>query len=170
MVTEQRIWKRLQLTDNMIYKELEDVFSTKRMQKYVQACGGNTRKAMTLYRYNLKLSQEMFTLVSCFEVALRNRIDRQMVAYLGDDWLRNLVMPGGNFYNQRSVEKTPKIIANAYHELQNNGVYSHSKLLASMEFGVWKYLFQCSLSFDGESAPSCFSEQTAFLRSSSIRP
>ena len=44
------------------------------------ACGGDTRRAMTLYRYNLKLSQEMFTLISCFEVALRNRIDNQMVA------------------------------------------------------------------------------------------
>ena len=64
----------------MTYKEIEDVFSEKRMQKYVQSCGGDTRRAMTLYRYNLKLSQEMFTLISCFEVALRNRIDRQMMA------------------------------------------------------------------------------------------
>lgn len=44
------------------------------VQKYVSACGGDTRRAMTLYRYNLKLSQEMFTLISCFEMALRNRI------------------------------------------------------------------------------------------------
>ena len=59
----------------MRYNEFEDIFSTKRMQKYVLACDGDTRRAMTLYRYNLKLSQEMFTLISCFEVALRNRID-----------------------------------------------------------------------------------------------
>lgn len=125
----------------MTYKEIEDVFSEKRMQKYVQSCGGDTRRAMTLYRYNLKLSQEMFTLISCFEVALRNRIDRQMMARWGNDWLRDLVMPGGNFYNQHSVEKTKKIITNAYKELQSSGNYSHSKLLASMEFGVWKYLY-----------------------------
>ena len=125
----------------MTYKEIEDVFSEKRMQKYVQSCGGDTRRAMTLYRYNLKLSQEMFTLISCFEVALRNRIDRQMTADLGSDWLRDLVMPGGNFYSQHSVEKTKKIITNAYKELQSSGNYSHSKLLASMEFGVWKYLY-----------------------------
>ena len=55
----------------MRYNEFEDIFSAKRMQKYVLACGGDTRRAMTLYRYNLKLSQEMFTLISCFEVALR---------------------------------------------------------------------------------------------------
>ena len=128
----------------MTYKEIEDVFSEKRMQKYVQSCGGDTRRAMTLYRYNLKLSQEMFTLISCFEVALRNRIDRQMIARWGNDWLRDLVMPGGNFYNQHSVEKTKKIITNAYKELQSSDNYSHSKLLASMEFGVWKYLYSNS--------------------------
>jgi hypothetical protein len=83
----------------------------------------------------------MFTLISCFEVALRNRIDKQMVAHLGNDWLRDLVMPGGNFYNNRSVEKTKKIIINAYNELQTNGNYSHSTLLSAMEFGVWKYLY-----------------------------
>ena len=66
-----------------------------RMQKYVQACGGDTRRAMTLYRYNLKLSQEMFTMVSCFEVALRNRIDKQMTIRLGNDWLRDAVLPNG---------------------------------------------------------------------------
>ena len=35
----------------MKYKEIEDIFSAKRMQKYVQACGGDTRRAMTLYQW-----------------------------------------------------------------------------------------------------------------------
>jgi len=125
----------------MKFTEIEDIFSANRMRKYVNACGGNTRRAMTLYRYNLKLSQEMFTLISCFEVALRNRIDKQMTARFGGDWLRDLVMPGGAFYNDRNVERTKKIILNAYNELNNSGNYSHSKLLAVMEFGIWKYLF-----------------------------
>ncbi len=125
----------------MKFTEIEDIFSANRMKKYVNACGGDTRRAMTLYRYNLKLSQEMFTLISCFEVALRNRIDKQMTAHFGGDWLRDLVMPGGAFYNDRSVERTKKIILNAYNELNNSGIYSHSKLLAVMEFGIWKYLF-----------------------------
>ncbi len=40
------------------------------MERYLTACEGDTHKAMTLYRYNLQISQEMFTIVSCFEVAL----------------------------------------------------------------------------------------------------
>lgn len=125
----------------MKYKEIEDIFSAKRMQKYVLACGGDTRRAMTLYRYNLKLSQEMFTLVSCFEVALRNRIDKQMVAHLGNDWLRDAILPNGVLYYDRRVENTRKIIEKAYNGLMREGNYSHSKLLSEMEFGVWKYMF-----------------------------
>lgn len=125
----------------MKYKDFEDAFSSERTRRYVVACNGNKRKAMTLYRYNLRLSQEMFTLVSCFEVTLRNRIDRQMTTHLGGDWLRDLVLPGGCFFSDCSVEKTKKIITNAYNELQSNGTYSHSKLLSTMEFGVWKYLY-----------------------------
>lgn len=39
---------------------------------------------MTLYRLNLRLSQEMFTIVSCLEVALRNAIDSIILA----TWVR----------------------------------------------------------------------------------
>jgi hypothetical protein len=60
-----------------------------RMNRYLLACGGNSRKAMTLYRKNLQLSQELFTVISCFEVALRNAIDAQVTPSLGLDWLRD---------------------------------------------------------------------------------
>lgn len=63
----------------MEYLEFERIFSAKRMQRYKDAANGETRKAMALYRYSLRLSQEMFTIVSCFEVALRNAIDGLLV-------------------------------------------------------------------------------------------
>ena len=51
----------------MRYKEFERIISEERMNRYVQACGGNTRKAMTLYRYNVELSQVMFAIICHFE-------------------------------------------------------------------------------------------------------
>ena len=45
----------------MEYKEFERIMSKKRMGRYLEACGGDTRKAMTLYRYNLHL-----TAVPCY--------------------------------------------------------------------------------------------------------
>ena len=62
----------------MRFSDFESIMSSKRMTRYVNACGGNTRKAMTLYRYNLRLSQEVFTIISCYEVALRNAIDNNL--------------------------------------------------------------------------------------------
>ena len=40
----------------MKYTEFESIISPERMRKYNVACGGNKAKAMTLYRYNLRLS------------------------------------------------------------------------------------------------------------------
>lgn len=39
----------------------------------------------------------MFTIVSCFEVALRNAIDSLLVPTLGEDWLKDSVQDNGIF-------------------------------------------------------------------------
>lgn len=124
----------------MEYLEFERILSAKRMQRYKDAANGNTRKAMALYRYNLRLSQEMFTIVSCFEVALRNAIDSLLVPTLGENWLKDSVQDNGIFSNGR-MNETRKIIEKAYNRLNRQGIYSHSKLIAEMEFGVWKYMY-----------------------------
>ena len=41
----------------MKYTDFEDIMSAERMGKYLDACNGDTNKAMTLYRNNLHLSQ-----------------------------------------------------------------------------------------------------------------
>ena len=126
---------------DMKYSEFESIISPERMRKYNVACGGNTAKAMTLYRYNLRLSQEMFVVVSCFEIALRNRIDQIMRSQWGNDWLRDSIHPSGMLYSDKRVEPTKKKIEKAYNELAKKHIYSHSKLLSEMEFGLWKYMF-----------------------------
>ena len=125
----------------MKYSEFEDIISQQRMRKYLQACNNESKRAMTLYRYNIKLSQEMFALIGCFEVTLRNRIDKEMKAHFGNDWLRDFILPGGPFYYEPRVEGTRKIIEKAYNGLMRAHVYSHSKLLSEMEFGVRKFMF-----------------------------
>ena len=85
----------------MEYLDFERILSAKRMQRYKDAANGGTRKAMALYRNNVRLSQEMFTIVSCFEVALRNAIDGLLVTSLGSDWLRDSVQNNGIFSNGR---------------------------------------------------------------------
>lgn len=124
----------------MKFNEIEHILSSERLQKYVVACNGDTRKAMALYRLNLRVSQEMFVIVSCFEVALRNAIDEVLTCRFNADWLRDSVSAGGIF-SSVNVGKTRNIISKAYHELQRHNSYVPSKLLSAMEFGVWKYMF-----------------------------
>ena len=124
----------------MRYKDFEQIISEERLVRYLQACGGNTRKAMTLYRYNVELAQTVFAIIGFFEVALRNAINKQLTATLGNEWLKDSCLPGGIF-NIPNTHKTCDIISNAFHRLLRDGLYTHTKLLSEMEFGVWKYMF-----------------------------
>lgn len=52
----------------MLYSEFAKVMTTHRMSRYLTACGGDSRKAMTLYRKNLLISREMFTITPLLAV------------------------------------------------------------------------------------------------------
>ena len=122
----------------MKFSDFEHIMSVPRMARYANACGGNTRKAMTLYRLNLRLSQELFTVISCFEVSLRNRVCNHYMPLLGNDWLRDTAIPGGVFDN-RNTSRTQWLINDAVRKLSVH--YTHYKLMAVMDFGFWRYLF-----------------------------
>ena len=71
---------------------------------------------MKLYRMNLHLAEEMFTIVGCYEVALRNAIDKIMVASNGNDWLRDAIQLGGifdnpKFHNWKYMYSNPQYLA-----------------------------------------------------------
>ena len=124
----------------MDFYTFQDVISKERLTRYIDACGGNKRKGITLYRYNLSLSSEMLKIISCFEVALRNRIDYTLAPVFGRDWLRDSCLSGGIFDNPKT-NGTKIIIGKAYNGLLKDGLYTPTKLMAEMEFGVWKYMF-----------------------------
>ena len=92
---------------------------------------------MTLYRKNLQLSQELFTVISCFEVALRNAIDAKSVPALGNDWLRDGAAGGGIFDTPRCYLTRQNINT----AIGNLHVYSHHKLVAELGFGFWRFMF-----------------------------
>jgi hypothetical protein len=116
------------------------LYPKKRISRYLDACDNNKTKALTLYRYNLQLSEALYSVVSCFEVALRNAINDKLCTVLGSDWLRDSIMDDGIF-SLPILHKTNEIISTAYQRLRHSTGYSHSKLLAEMEFGIWKYMF-----------------------------
>lgn len=122
----------------MKYSVFEKIISQARMRRYLVACNGNSRKAMTLYRLNLKLSQDLFTIISVFEIAIRNSIDYHYSGIHGINWLSDSVGINGIFKNKKCV-RSANIINRSIRKLNINN--SHSKLIAEMDFGFWRYLF-----------------------------
>ncbi len=123
----------------MLYSDFEELISSPRMAKYLIVCGNNTRKAMTLYRANIRLSTEVFSILCLFEVALRNRIDRHYRPKLGNNWLFDATQSGTGFLQsvgcEKSLESVEKVITNL-------GVaYSPDKAVAELTFGFWTYQF-----------------------------
>lgn len=122
----------------MRYRQFEKIISSTRMNRYLSACNGNTKKAMTLYRHNLRLSQNLFTAISYFEISLRNSIDSQCCLRFGNDWLIDSIASGGIFDNY-NCRTTSASIIEALQKLDQK--YSHGKLVAELGFGFWRYLF-----------------------------
>ena len=75
-------------------------------------------------------------MISCFEVALRNRIDHTYRESHGNDWIRTSI--GGVFAGDK-CRNTRKKIEDKINTLGEK--CSHDKLVAEMEFGFWRYLF-----------------------------
>lgn len=122
----------------MRYDNFKKIVSSARMNRYFIASNRNSRKAMTLYRLNLKLSQEFFTIISCFEIALRNKIDNECILKYGVDWLRDGAIPNGIFDNS-NCKQTLLNINKVVRKLGSS--YTHNKLVAELGFGFWRYLF-----------------------------
>lgn len=122
----------------MKYSEYEVAFSPARLNKYKIACGGDTRKTMTLYRNNVKLCQKYYGVLNIFEIILRNAIDKHYRAYFNDaDWIIHQLQPGG------MLEHTPHLAEafKHYRQLIAKGNYTPDKMLSAQSFGFWTYMF-----------------------------
>ena len=122
----------------MKYIDFENIFTPFRMGRYILACKVDTRSAMTLYRRNLRLSQELFTVISCFEVSLRNSIDNHYKTELGSNWLIEAASTGGIFDNN-NCRLTQSNVQDAIRSLGSS--CTHNKLVAELGFGFWRYMF-----------------------------
>lgn len=68
----------------------EHYLSKSRLSKYLLSSKGEEKKAIRLYRANLALSGALYTVLSNFEISLRNAINTQLSIHFGDsDWIIN---------------------------------------------------------------------------------
>ncbi len=122
-----------------MYDEFTKVLSRPRLEKYKVACQQNMRKALKLYRANIRISQQFYAIIGIFEVALRNAIDLHFTGLKGAEWLAKAIEPGTGYLDNPGCE-------NSYHNVQESiqklGTrYTHDALLSSLTFGFWTYQF-----------------------------
>ena len=127
----------------MRYAEFEKLISSQRLVRYKAACNNNTRRTLSLYRANIRMSQAFLAILGIFEVVLRNKIDlhykMRFPATPGvPEWLLASTLPEG-FLTQNGCQNSLDKINRAYIKLGSN--YTHDKLLAELSFGFWKFMF-----------------------------
>ena len=122
----------------MRYKEYEMAFSPARLNRYKVACGGNTRKAMALYRYNVKLCQKYYAVLNIFEIIFRNAVDRHFRTYYNDpNWIEQQLQAGGMLaYSPQKADALKHI-----NELKKKGILTPDKVVSAQSFGFWTYMF-----------------------------
>lgn len=122
----------------MKYKEYEVAFSPARLSRYKAACGGDTRKAMTLYRYNVKLCQKYYAVLNIFEIIFRNAIDRHFRAYYNDpNWIEHQLQIGGMLAHSPKKAEALKHIQ----DLAKRGKLTPDKVVSAQSLGFWTYMF-----------------------------
>lgn len=122
----------------MNYNEYEIAFSAARLSKYKKACNGNVTKALILYKHNIRLCQKFYGVLNVFEIVLRNAIDLHYRSYFqDDDWIRTQIREGGMLEFAPQKQEIQKTIS----KLFNQGKYTHDRLVSSVSFGFWTYLF-----------------------------
>ena len=112
----------------MRFVDFEQIMSVPRMSRYVTACNGDTRKGHDPLSSQSETFTELFTVVGCFEVALRNAIDRHYSSLCGADWLRDSARPGACSVIGRGAKHPTSFLR------VKIVILSHPKLLAEMDF------------------------------------
>ncbi len=122
----------------MKYPDYERAFSPARLNKYLNACGGDMMAALTFYRYNIKLCQKCYGILNIFEIVLRNAINKHFSAYFANqDWIRDQLHPGKLLESHPQYSSVIKIIR----DLTAKGRYSNDRVVSSVSLGFWTYLF-----------------------------
>lgn len=135
----RNIFVNLQIySKKMKYSEYEKALSQARLNRYLVACGGNSVKALTLYRYNVKLCQKFYGILNVFEVVLRNAINYHYSTIFSDaQWIEHQLQSGGMIKSAPQKNDVLRIIET----LRGNGKYSNDRVVSSVSFGFWTHLF-----------------------------
>jgi hypothetical protein len=116
--------------------KIENLFSKERINKYFLRFPMDENKAFELYKANIKLSESFYTILSIFEVSLRNAINRTLQNHFRtDNWFENIKQYPELMDLTYEIDSAISKIKSRG-ELENPG-----KITAELTFGFWSKLF-----------------------------
>ena len=117
-------------------KYIEKVFSTERMVRYFNHYPGDEEKAIKHYHANIALSESFYPILSVFEVALRNSLNRELITMFNTtDWYIHIQSTPG-------LKDLNKEISTAQRQIIKRGEQvTASKIVAELTLGFWVRLF-----------------------------
>lgn len=108
------------------------VFSSDRMQKYLDLHHPDDEKALLHYRINILISEASYPLLSVFEVALRNSLNRELIKHFGTtDWYLRIEA-------DTALKDLAGDIKTAMRHITKRGeTITSSKVIGELTLGFW---------------------------------
>jgi hypothetical protein len=110
----------------------QKVFSNERMQKYLAYHTNDETRALELYKANIQLSESFYPILSIFEVALRNSLNRELGKRYGTpDWYVHLAAEPGAKDLKREITLAQR------HITKRMETITGAKVVAELTLGFW---------------------------------
>lgn len=110
----------------------EKVFSRQRMEKYFDKHPDNENRAIEHYHANIELSESFYSILSIFEVAFRNSLNRELTAFFGtEEWYLKVESVPGLRNLKDNINTAKRHIANRNENITAN------KVIAELTLGFW---------------------------------
>ena len=79
-----------------MYEKLKDYLSEERLKTYLDFTNNDKEKAIELYDWNIILCESLYSLLSYFEVILRNICNNKLIEKFSENWYLNIKLLQGN--------------------------------------------------------------------------
>lgn len=110
----------------------EKIFSNQRMQKYFERYPNDVQKAIIHYHVNIEVSESFYPVLSMFEVAFRNSLNRELTEFFqSEDCYLLLGTTNGFRKLQDEINTATRHITN------RDEVVTGPKVIAELTLGFW---------------------------------
>ncbi len=128
----------------MEFQKLESFLLKARLEPFLKATRNDPKRAVKLYRVNLRVSQAFYPVLNLFEIFLRNSLDDSLSKYFQNpNWI---IFEINGFMSDSSLAKSgfilKKNVQKSYRFLQRQKTdITAGKLIAEQSLGFWTKLF-----------------------------